>query len=187
MGRLNATLLVGTLIVACAGYFGYHNVYLPKRVQLEQYPLEMQREAANQQAQADVATIAQELESFRGQLPPEADASWLVNEALAIADEVGVRVTRVVPQPPRDLGGMTRLAVSLQVTASYHELGIFIDRLERAPVFIHVDRVDLAETRGSQQALSARPIDVVLSTVYVPPAVPEFPAAAAHVASRQMP
>ena len=63
---------------------------------------------------------------------------------------------------------MTRLGVSLQVSASYHQLGAFLDRIERAPVFIRVDRADLSGASDTHPS-SERTIHVVLSTLYIPP------------------
>ena len=168
MRRIQQTLLPGVMIVAFAGFFGYHMVYRPQQAKLAEYPLELEREQADYQAQADVAALVERLESYRRRLPPEANTSWLVNEVVSVANDVGVQVTRIVPEPPRDLQGMTRLGVSLQVSASYHQLGAFLDRIERAPVFIRVDRTDLSGASGATPS-SERTIQVVLSTLYIPP------------------
>ena len=168
MRRIQQTLLPGVMIVAFAGFFGYHMVYRPQQAKLAEYPLELAREQVEYQAQADVAALVERLESYRRRLPPEANTSWLVNEVVSVANDVGVQVTRIVPEPPRDLQGMTRLGVSLQVSASYHQLGAFLDRIERAPVFIRVDRTDLSGASGATPS-SERTIQVVLSTLYIPP------------------
>ena len=168
MAQLKQTLLLGTIIVAFAGFFGYHKVYRPQQAKLAEYPQVFEHEQADYQAQADVAALAERIESYRRRLSPEADTSWLVNEVVAVANDVGVQVTRIVPDPLRDVQGVTRLGVSLQVSASYHQLGAFLDRIERSPVFIRVDRAELSG--GSETASSPeRTIQVVLSTLYVPP------------------
>ena len=168
MTPIKQTLLPGAIIVAFAGFFGYHMVYRPQQAKLAEYPREFEREQVDYQAQADVAALVERLESFRRRLPPKADTSWLVNEVVSVANDVEVQVTRIVPEPPRDLQGMTRLGVSLQVTASYHQLGAFLDRIERAPVFIRVDRADLSGASDTHPS-SERTIQLVLSTLYIPP------------------
>jgi len=168
MANLKQTLLLGTIIVAFAGFFGYHKVYRPQQAKLAEYPRALEREQADYQAQADVAALAERVESYRRRLPPEANTSWLVNQVISVANDVGVQVTRIVPEPLRDVQGVTRLGVSLQVTASYHQVGAFLDRIERSPVFIRVDRAELSgggETASSPE----RTIQIVLSTLYVPP------------------
>lgn len=168
MTRVKQTLLLGTIIVAFAGFFGYHMVYRPQQAKLAEYPRVLEREQADYQAQADVAALVERIESYRRRLPPGADTSWLVNEVVSVANDVGVQVTRIVPEPPRDLQGVTRLGVSLQVSASYHQLGVFLDRIERAALFIRVDRADLAGASDANPS-SERTIQVVLSTLYIPP------------------
>jgi Tfp pilus assembly protein PilO len=168
MAQLKQTLLLGTIIVAFAGFFGYHVAYVPQRAKLSEYPRVLEREQADYQAQAEVAALVERIESYRRRLPPKTDTSWLVNEVVSVANDVGVQVTRIVPEPPRDVQGVTRLGVSLQVSASYHQLGAFLDRIERAPVFIRIDRADLSGP-SEVNASSERTIHVVLSTLSVPP------------------
>ena len=184
MGRIKQTLLLGTIIVAFASFFGYHMVYRPQQAKLAEYPRVFEREQADYQAQADVAALVERVEAHRRRLPPEANTSWLVNEVVSVANDVGVQVTRIVPEPPRDLQGVTRLGVSLQVTASYHQLGAFLDRIERAAVFIRVDRADLSGASDINNPSSERTIQVVLSTLYIPPfMLADTPAPTATLAS----
>ncbi len=173
---MQRTLVVGAMIVAFAGYFSYHSLYLPTRAARAQVPLALQKEQADQRAQADVAALVQNIEQYRRRLAPEADASWLVNQVVSLANAAGVQLSRIIPESPRDLGGVTRLGVDLQFTASYHQLGTFLDRIEQAPAFIRVDRVELSNSGGVEPS-SQRSIHVVLSTLFVRPFL--FPGAAA--------
>lgn len=182
MTQIKQTLLLGAIIVAFAGFFGYHTVYRPQQAKLAEYPRVLEREQADYQTQADVAALVERIESYRRRLPPEANTTWLVNEVVSVANDAGVQVTRIVPEPPRDLQGVTRLGVSLQASASYHQLGAFLDRIERAPVFIRVDRVDLS---GASETASSpeRTVQIVLSTLYLPPlTLPDTHAQAAPLA-----
>ena len=169
---MKPTLLLGTIIVAFAGFFGYYGVYLPQQAARAQVPLALQKEWSDQRAQADVASLLQRIEEYRRRLAPDSDASLLVNQVVSLANVAGVQLTRIVPESPRDVGGVTRLGVDLQFTSSYHQLGSFLDQIERAPTFIRVDRVEFSDAGGfnpSGQPSTQRPIHVVLSTLYVPP------------------
>ena len=183
MTRIQQTWLPGAIIVAFAGFFGYHFVYRPQQAKLAEYPRVLEHQQADYQAQADVAALVERVESYRRRLPAQADTSWLVNEVVSVANDVGVQVTRIVPEPSRDFQGMTRLGVSLQASASYHQLGAFLDRIERAPVLIRVDRADLSGASDANPS-SERAIQLVLSTLYLPPFVlADPPAQAAPLAS----
>jgi len=165
---MKGTLLLGTIIVAFAGWLGYYTVYRGQEAERARLQAALHEERTNQRNQADVAAVLEEIERYRQRLSPTADTSWLVKEVLALADAVGVQLTRIVPEPTRDLGGVSRLGLDLQFLASYHELGAFLDRLEHAPPFIRVDRVELMPTGTTGQDQKATS-HVVLSTFYVPP------------------
>ena len=79
---MKRTLVVGAILVAFAGYFGYHGVYLPTRAARAQVPLALQQEQADQRVQAEVAARVEEIEQYRRRLAPEPDASWLVNQVV---------------------------------------------------------------------------------------------------------
>lgn len=173
---MKRTLVVGAILVAFAGYFGYHGVYLPARAARAQMPLALQQEQADQRVQVEVAALVQEIEQSRRRLAPAPDASWLVNQVVSLANAAGVQLTRIVPESPRDLGSVTRLGVDLQFSASYHQLGTFLAHIEGAPAFIRVDRVELSDAGGVEPS-SQRSIHLVLSTLYVQPFL--FPGAGA--------
>ena len=47
MRRIQQTLLPGVMIVAFAGFFGYHMVYRPQQAKLAEYPQVLEREQAD--------------------------------------------------------------------------------------------------------------------------------------------
>ena len=57
------------------------------------------------------------------------------------------------------------LLVTLQVSASYHQFGTFLDDLERSDHFIQVDRVRVTRV----QETGPVSINLSLSTLYLPP------------------
>ena len=76
-----------------------------------------------------------------------------------------MELTTITQEPPQPLGQLTRVAVTLHVLASYHQLGLFLDELERSDHFIRVERVELSADMPQSGRV---PIEVVLSTVAVP-------------------
>ena len=56
-------------------------------------------------------------------------------------------------------------AVNVEFTASFHQLGTFLDRLERAEPFIRIERLQVAPPQSSKEAATIR---AVFSTLYIP-------------------
>ena len=145
---------------------GHHFIYLPQQAEVASIHAQITQEYATQQTQADVAKLLEQVEPYRSRLPSEPDPSWVVQEAATLAHRTGVELTTITQEAPQPFGRLTRIAVTLQLLASYHQLGAFLDELERSDHFIRVERLEMNPTteQGGQV-----PVDVVLSTVSLPP------------------
>ncbi|MBI4228021.1 MAG: type 4a pilus biogenesis protein PilO [Candidatus Omnitrophica bacterium] len=85
----------------------------------------------------------------------------------------GARVRLVALKPKLDLGGLTpgpsgylELPVAMQVSAGYHELGQFIDALERSPQLVRVGEFEIGPTPEDLWHHQA----VIMLQVYLVPA-----------------
>ena len=165
------SFLLGIMVVAMVGAFAYTGVYVPSQRQVQLIQAQQTQERANQRTQADVASLLKTIEQDRKRLPKEPDPSWLVRETVALAQKAGLEITSINQEDPQGFPGFTRLAVNLQVTASYHQLGAFLDDIEHAESFIRVDRINLGHTTMRDEALAS--IQLVFSTIYLPPALPK--------------
>ena len=162
---MKPTLLIGIVEVALAGFLGYNMLYLPKQREVQRVRAQQGEERTHQQTQTEVAAYLQQIERYRKRLPPEPDPAWLVRELVDLAKEPGVQLTSISQDEPQSLGQFTRLAVRLQLSATYHQLGSFLDAVERSDHFMRVDRLDI-----QQQGSTDRPaIQLTFSTLYVSP------------------
>lgn len=165
---MKPTLLIAVIGVAIAGLFGYHGIYVRQQEQVRLIQGQIEQERANQQARADVAALVQEFERYRQRLPAEPDPSWLVREAVELGEQSGVDLKSFTQDAPQPFQKFTRLSVTLQLRASYHQLGMFLDRVERSDHYLHVDSLDVSPQRGEEDDDRAS-IKVVLSTIHLPP------------------
>ncbi len=163
---MNQTLLLGLIGVVLAGLFGYHGIYAPKQKQVRVIQTQITDEQTNQQAQANVAGLLKQVEQYRDRLAPEPDTSWLAREVVALSKGVGVQLSAINQDAPQAVKKFTRLSISLQFSASYHQVGQFLDALERSDRFLHVDRLDMG--RPAEDGKSAI-VRLTVSTFYVPP------------------
>ncbi len=161
---MKPSLVVGTVIVAITGLIGYHFVYEPHQREVQAIQNQIREEQSSQDALQDIATTLKQLEKHYKRLPTEPDTSWLVREAVKLAQETGVQFTTISQEAPRSIDQFTRLAVGVQLTATYHQLGTFLDRIEHAQSFILVERVQVSGHLDD----GTNTVKIVLSTLYGP-------------------
>ena len=170
---MKPTLLVAVIGVALGGFLGYHSLYAPKKEQARLIDVKAAQRQADQQAQDDTATLLKQIEQYRKRLPPEPEPSWLVQEAVALGRQLGLELTTITPDLPQETPQYTRLSVSLQFDATYHELGTFLDAIERSDAFIRVEHFDLTSQRDAtrDREVGKASVRLILTTFYFPPAL----------------
>lgn len=177
---MKTTLLIGAIGLALGGVVGYHTIYLPKQSQARVVLAKVAQQQADQRAREDVATLLTQIEQYHKRLPPEPEPSWLVREVVTLGRNAGLELTTINPEEPQDIAGSTRLSVNLQFEATYHQLGMFLDAIERSHAFIRVERIDLGTQPSLTQKDTKGPaaVHLVLSTYYFPSALSQAAAAA---------
>lgn len=158
-------LLIGVIGVALTAILGYNSIYGPFQRQVGLIRTQLTEEQTTQRTQAEVAALFQQVEQHRKRLSQEPEPSWLVREVMALSQKAGVQLTSINQEPLSPTEQFTRLTVTLQVSASYHQFGAFLDELEHSDRFIQVDRVRMSRF----QQIGPVGIEVTLSTLYLPP------------------
>jgi Tfp pilus assembly protein PilO len=161
-------LLVVLIGVALAGLFGYHVIYAPQQEQVRLIEAQRAQELANQQAQGEVAALLLEIERYRRQLAPEPDASWLAREVVAIGQAAGVQLNTISQQAPQQVQSdpsFIRLSVGLEFSATYHQVGTFLDHIERSDYFIRAEQLQV----NSESSGGPATVGMTLTTFYLPP------------------
>ncbi len=141
---MKPTVLLVAIGVAIGGGVGYYTFYTPN---VERARVIEQRRAqaqADYQAREDVARLLAQVEPYRQRLSPEPDPSWLSREVVASARDAGFELTTITPNTVEPSALASRVGVTLQFVATYHQLGQFLDAIERAQTFLHVDRLQLS-------------------------------------------
>lgn len=160
---MKPSVISGVAILVVSGLFGYQRVYVSSRQELSRLREQLREQQQAQELRVQLARSLQELERFQQQLPPEPETEWLIREVGRLAQKAGVQLASITPQNPTKLDAFTRVAVTLQFQASYHQLGEFVSAIENATSFLRVDQLEVS---GGQQRTT--PILLTVSTVYVP-------------------
>ena len=179
---MKATVLIGTIGVAFGGMVGYHTFYVPKVEQARLIEQQRAQAQTDYQDRSEVAALLTKVEQYRKRVSPDADPSWLSREVVAMARDSGLELTTITPnQSPLDPSSVvSRPSVSLQFTATYHQLAQFLNALEQSDTFFHVDQLQLtslastseyADREGHAQAPGS--VQLMVSTLYVPTPTPQ--------------
>lgn len=165
---MKPTLLIGAIGLVLTSFFGYHTLYAPQQGRVRVIQAQLAQHQADQQAREEAAALLEQYEKYRQHLPEGADPSWLATEVLAIGRKAGLEITSITQETPQPFQQFTRLAVTLRFDASYHQLGAFLDELERSDHFIQVEQLTLT---GPKEAGGEGAVHLLLSTFYVPSAL----------------
>ena len=161
-------VLLVAIEVALTLYLGYNFIHVPQQRQVRLIHEQIAREQTKRQAAIEVAALMDQLTQYQTRLPSEPDTSWLARDVVALAEKAGVQLATITQEAPQSFDQFTRLGVSLKFNTSYHQLGTFIDDLERSAHFIHVDQMSVGRSSRDEAAS----IQVTCSTLYLSPPLP---------------
>ncbi len=161
------SLLINGIVLVLGGMIGYHAIYLPQQEEVASIKQQMEQERLTQRAQQDVNALLKQFDQYRGRLAPEPQTSWLVQEVVRLGQQAGLQLTTINQESPQAVKAFTRLSATLQFTTTYHQLGAFLDALERSGHFIRTERVTIGQAQPDGKAA----MQVTLSSLYVPPPV----------------
>lgn len=162
---MKPVFLLGGIGVAIVALIGYNFIYVPRQHEVRVIQTQLAEEQAKQETAAEAAALLHQIERYRKRLPQEPDPSWLVREVVALAQKSSVQIASIAQEAPQSLGPFTLLAATVQVGASYHQLGRFLDDIERSDRFIRVESIQVAPSAGAELAS----IQLRFSTLFLPP------------------
>ena len=165
--NMNPALISGIIVLALAARVGYVNIYLSGQEELRHVREEQHRLEEFQNLRLQVASALDQAERLRTKFGQKAEPDGLMQEVDRLAQKVGIELGRIGPEQTREASGFLYLAISLEVTCTYHELGRFLSEIESSDTFfIRVNELDVSRIGDAQGSAAAK---LVLSTLYVPP------------------
>lgn len=128
----------------------------------------------------EVDELNARLESLKPILPEEKDAADLLRRVNTLAVQSNLTVQVFRPQAIATRQMHAEWPITLELEGTYHNLGLFLDRISKFPRIINVGALDI---RGKQQPSPSATIEVTCTaTTFVlleTPAAPGKPGAAA--------
>jgi type IV pilus assembly protein PilO len=141
------------LSIAGAGAF-YYFFEMPARAALatEEEELERIRQRINRGLatarelpafRQEIEELTARLDSLRPILPEEKDVADLLRRIQTLATQSNLTIRSFKPQPVATKQMHVEWPISLEIEGTYHNLGLFLDRVSKFPRIINVGKLDL--------------------------------------------
>jgi len=168
---MKLSVVSGILVFVFGAILGWQRVHGPAEARLGEVTKQLAAERETHRVREQVAGLLRETEEFRKRLAPEPDSAWLVREVGKLAEAAQIELTSIAPQSPKPVQEFTGLAVAVQFSSSYHELGRFLSVIESSYAFIRVDELSIAKDLREHDPDGRPLVKLTLATLHAPAAM----------------
>ena len=135
--------------------------------------------------QSQVTELEARLESLRAVLPEQKDVADILRRVQGLATQSNLSIQRFTPQPPKQEALYASLPFKLTAEGSYHDLGLFLDRIGKFHRIINVS--DIVIKARTQPEPNVSVVAELVATTFVLqekpiPTIPVKPVAKAAAA-----
>jgi type IV pilus assembly protein PilO len=170
-GQIGAFVAIG--IGSAAAFWTYYAVPRSADLETRQATLTQVRADINRglttarrlpEFRTEVASLQLQLERLRAVLPEQQDVADLLNRVNAMATQSNLKIVGFKPQATTSKKALvTEWPYGLQLEGSYHDLGMFLERISKFPRIINVADLKV-KARENQGPRSTIIIDVTATT-----------------------
>ena len=115
------------------------------------------------QFQSEVAELERRLENLRAVLPEQKDVADILRRVQGLATQSSLNIQRFTPQEPKQEAMYAALPFKLRAEGTYHNLGLFFDRISKFPRIINVGEITI-KPRQVQDATASIEAECVATT-----------------------
>jgi len=115
--------------------------------------------------QSQVTDLEARLESLRAVLPEQKDVADILRRVQGLATQSNLAIQRFTPQPPKQEQLYASLPFKLTAEGTYHDLGLFLDRIGKFHRIINVS--DIAIKAKTQPEPTATIVADLVATTFV--------------------
>ena len=143
------------VVVAGLAIFGFWNYYVTdmqadieiRQARLNTLRADIARGVATARRlpefQSQVTELEHRLEGLKAVLPEEKDVAEILRRVQGLATQSNLSIQRFTPQPQKQQQLYAELPFKLQAEGTYHDLGLFFDRISKFHRIINVSDVSI--------------------------------------------
>ena len=117
------------------------------------------------QFQAQVADLQRRLEDLKAALPEQKDVADILRRVQGLATQSSLTIQRFTPQDPKQQTMYAELPYKLQAEGTYHNLGLFFDKISKFHRIINVSEISIKAKQQPQP--NATIVAELLATTFV--------------------
>ena len=115
------------------------------------------------QFQSEVAELERRLDNLRAVLPEQKDVADILRRVQGLATQSSLTIQRFTPQEPKQEALYAALPFKLRAEGTFHNLGLFFDRISKFPRIINVGEITI-KPRQLQDASASIEAECVATT-----------------------
>src|SRR5215203_3285077 len=117
------------------------------------------------QFQAQVADLQRRLEDLKAALPEQKDVADILRRVQGLATQSNLTIQRFTPQDSKQQAMYAELPYKLQAEGTYHNLGLFFDKISKFHRIINVSEISIKAKQQPQP--NATVVAELLATTFV--------------------
>jgi len=138
-----SVIIIAAAIIVFAIFIGAVFIYTPFKNATKELESKISVEKNKNALIGKINILGRNLEGYRKKIAEKEDPSWLSKEISRIVSEEGIEVSSVEPGVVEKRDLYTKLDVTLDVYATYHQLGAFLSRIESEDRFFRVGSLNM--------------------------------------------
>jgi type IV pilus assembly protein PilO len=173
-GQLGVAVLVAALICGAFWYFSYSPMLedeAKKQAQLEALQREIRalEVTANklQEFQREVQLLEAQLETLKRILPADKETPDLIRRVQALASQSRLNIKNFTPGAEVTKDFYKEVPINLDVEGTYHDLGMFFDRVSRLARLVNMTNVKVKAQQNQTGSNTIAASGVATTYVYV--------------------
>ena len=144
----------------------------------------LQQQKQLEQLKKEAQELEEKLDKLKTVLPLEKETDQIFRSVQQQATTSALRILRVAPRPLIDHEVYTEWPIDMEITGTYHNVGIFLDKIRQLPRIVNITglRMNVRNAEGDQSFTTSVGATYVATTfvykeeVIAPPAPPPAPA-----------
>ncbi|MBU1043007.1 MAG: type 4a pilus biogenesis protein PilO [Candidatus Omnitrophica bacterium] len=139
-------IFVVLVFVGGRAIFNYHNTKIMKIRKMRQ-----RVELENR-----IAVQLSNLKKLKEGLAAISESSRFLAEIAKMSGQINLKITSISAVPVEKREEFVKLGVNLELDATYHEVGIFMSKLESAEIFVTIEKLEMIPINEKENAKAPR-------------------------------
>ncbi|MBI4845351.1 MAG: type 4a pilus biogenesis protein PilO [Candidatus Omnitrophica bacterium] len=160
--EIQQSLILAIAIFVFLLFWGGKFIYGKSIVRLKKYSDERKR----LKLENEVGNKLNQLIKIREEMKVVTESSRFLSEVAKLAGQMNMKLSSIAALPADKRKELVSLGVSLELDTTYHELGLFISKVESSDLFMSVQKMEIVSNLQKENAEKPRIIaKLVLNTL----------------------